>query len=77
MYFWSQDKMPMSYDQLKERFRAQILYHVNKCRVTYFAMCFQCGLNTLLLNLQFKAIFFDFQVNSEHKHWTESSVCHV
>jgi hypothetical protein len=38
----------MSYDQLKERYKTQILYHVNKCRVTCIATCFQCKLNTLL-----------------------------
>jgi hypothetical protein len=48
--------MPMSYDQLKERCKAQILYYVNKCQVTYIATCIQCELDTLL-NLPFKATF--------------------
>jgi hypothetical protein len=48
---------------LKERYNAQILYHVNKCKAT----CFQCGLDTLL-NLPFKAIC-DLRVHSEHKQY--------
>jgi hypothetical protein len=42
----------MSYHQLK----AQMLYYVNKGRLTYIATCIQCGLDTLL-NLPFKSIF--------------------
>jgi hypothetical protein len=52
----------MSCDQLKERCTAQILYHVNKCRVTYIATCFQCQLDTLL-NLPFKATFMIYKFN--------------
>jgi hypothetical protein len=42
----------MSCDQLKERYKAQILYYVNTGRLT----CIQCGLDTLL-NLPFNSIF--------------------
>ena len=34
--------------QFKERYKAQILYHVNKDRVTFIAMCIQCRLDMLL-----------------------------
>jgi hypothetical protein len=47
MYFWSYDKMPMSYDQSKERYKykAQMLYmyFVNKDRVTYIAALLNAG----------------------------------
>jgi hypothetical protein len=56
MYFWSYNKIIIPCDQWKERCKAQILYHVNKCRVTYTAMHFQCGLDTLSI-LPFKATF--------------------
>jgi hypothetical protein len=46
--------MPMSYDQLKARYKAQILYHVNNCRVTYKVTCI------------LKATFH-LQIHSEHK----------
>jgi hypothetical protein len=52
--------MPMSCDQLKEKCIAKNLYHVNKFRVTYIAMCFQCQLNTQL-NLAFKATFLIYK----------------
>jgi hypothetical protein len=48
--------MPMSYDQLKERYKAQMIYYVNTYRFTYTATCIQCGLNTLL-NLPSKYTF--------------------
>jgi hypothetical protein len=53
----------MSYDQVNERHKAQILYHVNKYRVTNI-----CELNALL-NLPFKALlliynFILIQTNS-------------
>jgi hypothetical protein len=50
----------MPYDHLKERYKAHILYHVNKCQVTYIATCIQCRLDTLL-NLQLKATFFTYK----------------
>jgi hypothetical protein len=56
----------MSYDQLDERYKAVILYHVNKCPVTYMATCFQCGLSYV----------FDLQVHPEYKQ-TLCSVCHI
>jgi hypothetical protein len=34
----------MSYDQLKERYKDQILYYVNKYRFIYIATGIQCGL---------------------------------
>jgi hypothetical protein len=46
----------MSYDQSKQRYKAQMLYYVNKGHLTYIAKCIQCGLDTLL-NLPFKSIF--------------------
>jgi hypothetical protein len=57
MYFCSYDKMSMTYDQLKERYKAQILYYVNTFRFTYIVTCIQCGFDTLL-NLPFKSTFF-------------------
>jgi hypothetical protein len=48
---------------LKERYKAQINYHINKCRVTYIVKCCQCQ-------------FIDLQVHSEHKQ-AVSSVYHV
>jgi hypothetical protein len=41
---------------LKERYKAQILYDVNMYRFTYFTMCIQYGLDTLL-NLPFRSTF--------------------
>jgi hypothetical protein len=49
--------MPMSYDQLKERYKAQILYYVNMYRFTYIATYIQCELQDTLLNLPFKFTF--------------------
>jgi hypothetical protein len=67
MYFWSQDNMPMSYGQLEERYKAQILYYLNSHRFTYFAMYIQCGLDTLL-NLPFRSTFLIYEfILSEHK----------
>jgi hypothetical protein len=40
---------------LKERYKVQILYHVNNCRIINIDTCIQCGLG-ILLNLPFKAI---------------------
>jgi hypothetical protein len=60
--------MPMSYHQLKERYKAQILYHVNKYQVTYINTCFQCGLNTLL-NLPFKATLFIYKFILNTNKW--------
>ena len=60
--------MPLSYDMLKERYPAQMLYYVNKNRLAYIAMCIQWGLDTLL-NLAFKSIF----EACEQKHGS----CHV
>jgi hypothetical protein len=31
--------MPTSYGQLKERYKAQIIYYVNTYRITYIATC--------------------------------------
>jgi hypothetical protein len=56
MCFWSQDKMPMSYNHSKEIYKAQMLYYVNTGRLTYIATSIQYGLDTLL-NLPFKSIF--------------------
>jgi hypothetical protein len=50
----------MSYDQLKERYKAQMLYYVNMGRVTYIATCIQCRLDTLL-NLPFEVTFLIYQ----------------
>jgi hypothetical protein len=68
----------MSYDQLKERYKAQILYHmyVNTFRFIYIGTCIQCGLDTLLIYL------FDLQDYSEHKQTVFSVyqyflVCHL
>jgi hypothetical protein len=60
MYFWSHDKMSMSYDELKERCKAQILYYVNTLQFTYINTCIQCGLDTLL-NLSFKSTFLIYK----------------
>jgi hypothetical protein len=56
MYFWSYDKMPMPNDQSKERNKAQMIYYVNKGRLTYIDTCIQCKLDTLL-TLPFESIF--------------------
>jgi hypothetical protein len=76
MYFWSYNRMPCY--QLKERYKPQIIYHVNKLksRVTYMyiAMCFQCGLNTIKPAIE--SYVFDLQVPSEHIQ-TVSCVFHV
>jgi hypothetical protein len=50
MYFWSYDKMPVSYNKLKEKYKLQMLCYVNTGRLTYIAMCIQCSLD-ILLNL--------------------------
>jgi hypothetical protein len=63
MYFWSQDQMPMSYDQSKERYKAQMLYYVNKGRLTYIVTCIQCELDTLPVRSVTE--FRDFKKNSE------------
>jgi hypothetical protein len=44
----------MSYDHYK----GQICYHVNKCRVTYMAKCFQCGLKSAIQSYGF---FFTYK----------------
>jgi hypothetical protein len=46
----------MSCDQSKEKYKAHILYYVNKGRLTDINMRIQCGLDTLL-NLPSKSIF--------------------
>jgi hypothetical protein len=53
--------MPISYDQLKERYKGQFQYHVNTFRFTYVATCIhQCGLDTLL-SLPFMSTFLIYQ----------------
>jgi hypothetical protein len=37
--------MFMSYEQSKDRYIAQMLYYVNKGRLTYIATCIQYGLD--------------------------------
>jgi hypothetical protein len=65
-------QMPMSYDQLKERYKPQMLYYVNTGRVTYIATCIPCGLDTPL-NLPFKVtiMIYKFFLN------TSKRICHV
>jgi hypothetical protein len=59
----------MSYDQLKERYKAQILYYVNTYPFTYIATCIQCGLDTLL-NLPFKSNFLIYKfILNTNKRW--------
>jgi hypothetical protein len=50
----------MTNDKLKVGYKAQTLYHVNRCRVAYIVMCFQCGLDTQF-SLPFKATFFIYK----------------
>jgi hypothetical protein len=50
----------MSYDQLKERCKALILYYVNTYRVTCTATCIQCWLDTLL-NLPFNSTLLSYK----------------
>jgi hypothetical protein len=57
-------KLPVSYDKLKERYKPQMLYHVNMDRLTYIARCIQCG-----LDLPFKSIF--------GLCWHKQGSCHV
>jgi hypothetical protein len=56
--------MPMSYDQFKEGYKAQILCYVD----TYIATCIQCGLDTLL-NLPFKStiLIYMFILNTNKR----------
>jgi hypothetical protein len=43
----------MSYDQLKEEYKAQILYYVNKCQLTSITTCINTLLNVTFLNYKF------------------------
>jgi hypothetical protein len=47
----------MSYDQIKECYKAQNSNYVNKDRVSFIVTCIQCSLGTLL-SLSFKATFW-------------------
>jgi hypothetical protein len=59
----------MSCDKLKERYKAQILYHINMFQFTmYTATCIQCGLDTLL-NLPFKSIFLIYEFILNTNKW--------
>jgi hypothetical protein len=59
MYFWSYNKMPMSY-KLKERYKAQFFYYVETFLFAYITMCIQYGLDTLL-NLSIKSTFLIYK----------------
>jgi hypothetical protein len=53
--------MPLSYDQLKERYRAQILYY----RLTYIATFIQCGLD--ILPFKFTFLIYKFILNTSKR----------
>jgi hypothetical protein len=71
MYFWSYYKIPMSFRQLKERYKAQLFYDVKTYRLTFIPMFIQCRLDILLNKfilktnkrcLMFAKPSFDFEV---------------
>jgi Na+/serine symporter len=49
-------KNALSYDNLKDRYKPQMLFYVYTGRLTYITTCIQCGLD-ILLNPAFKSIF--------------------
>jgi hypothetical protein len=56
----------MSYDQLKEKYKAKILYRVNTYQFIYIATCIQRGLDTPLKPVTFKStiLIYKFILNT-------------